>query len=408
MGLFWRKKAQIERERKKHTHKIICLYCFRSFSHDRVMFRALHVLDADGYFAERDETLDRYRSRFGFGTAGEIETVLDPDDFAESSKRYFKGILVSLMDDYENVTTRRVCPFCHNDISKDAGFAPTIIFAITGAARAGKSIFFTCLIHHIRTVLPRHFASFCTPVGSETGRTFMHGLASPLLENGILPISALLKEYPDMPLVFSFSAERSFDINIVFFDPAGDSAYMDIHNHLIRSAKGIMLLVDPLSIPVFGKELAEKNDPDFDPLFFTEPVGDLGMMLLEYADDVPIAVVLTKTDLLNALVHENEYFDSLSAVFENFCHGGHFDTSEYGEIDAEVHDFLADVCPNFFNALKRRFMGNLGFFGVSALGRRPVAGHVNDVNPVRIGEPFLWLLYSLGFFSNELPGGEEV
>ena len=401
MGLFWRKKAKIERMRIENTHKIVCLSCFRGFSHDRVMFRAFEALDAEGYEAQYDEMLDRYRNRFGLGTAGEIEAVLDPDEFDESSKKYHSGILVSLKDDYGNVTSRRICPHCHNDLRQDAGFAPAIIFAITGTTRAGKSVFFTCLIHHLRSVLPRQFSCHCTSVDSNTGRMFKHGLASPLLENGILPISALLKECPDMPLVFSFSIRKNepCEVYIVFFDPAGDSGCMDIHNQLMKSAKGVMLLVDPLSIPVFGKNLAEKNDPDFDPLFFTEPVDDMGVMLLEHAVDVPVAVVLTKTDLLKAVTGEG-HFDHLSAVFENFMHSGYFDVSEFEEIDAEIHDFLSDVCPNFFNALKKRFDGNLGFFGVSALGEKPVAGHVNNINPVRVAEPFMWLLNNLGLLSS--------
>ena len=362
------------------------------------MFRAFEALDAEGYEAAYDELLDSYRNRFGLGTAGEIEAVLDPDEFDESCKKFHKGILVSLKDEYDNVTTRRICPHCHNDIKQDAGFAPAVVFAVTGQTRAGKSVYFTCLIHHLRNVLPRHFSSHCTSINSQTGRTFKHGLATPLLENGILPISALLKECPDMPLVFSLSlsGEEPCEVNIVFFDPAGDSGYMDIHNQLMKSAKGVMLLVDPLSIPVFGKDLAEKNDPDFDPLFFSEPVDDMGVMLLEYAKDVPIAVVLTKTDLFKA-VEGKGHFNRMSAVFRNFMHTGCFDVQEHEEIDAEIHDFLSDVCPNLINALKKRFDGNLGFFGVSALGEKPFAGHVNNVNPVRITEPFLWLMHSLGY-----------
>ena len=402
MGLFWRKKAEIERKRIENTHKIVCLFCFRSFSHDRVMFRAFEALDADGYEAEYDVLLDRHRNRFGFGSAGELEPVLDPDEFDETCKKYHKGILVSLKDDYNNITDRRICPYCHNDIKQEAAFMPATIIALTGASRAGKSIYFTCLIHHLRNVLPRYFSCHCTSIDSQTGRMFKHGLATPLLENGIIPRSALLNEFPDMPLVFSFTVgiNDPKEVNIVFFDPAGNSSCMDIHNQLMKSAKGVMLLVDPLSIPVFGKSLAQKNDPEFNPLFFTEPVDDMGIMLLERVTDVPIAVVLTKTDLLNA-VSGDGHFDPLSAVFENFMHKGYFDVSEYEEIDAEIHNFLADVSPNFFNALKKRFERNLGFFGISSLGEKPVAGQVNNINPVRIAEPFLWLLHSLGFLPDE-------
>ena len=409
MGLFGRKKARIEKAVKESAHKIVCLACFRSFANDWVMFRALEGLDAEGYELQRDDVLDGHRSRFGLGTAGEIEAALDPDDFDESSKKYYRGVLVSLTDDYGNTTSKRLCPFCHSELCEGAGFRQTVVFAVTGQARAGKSVFFTCLVHHMRNVLPRHFHSFCASIDSETGRMFKHGLAAPLLENGILPVSALLKQFPDPPLVFSYSQGDAWDqdVYVVFFDGAGDSGYMDIHTNLVKNAAGAMLLVDPLSIPVFGKELAQKSLPDFDPLFFTEPVDDLGLMLLEEAYDIPIAVVVTKTDLFSAIADDSGHFDHLSAVFDDFCHEGCFDIEEYEDIDEEIRDFLADVCPNFFNALMKRHGAKLGFFGVSALGEVPVAGHVNNVKPVRIAEPFLWLLRCFGLISRKRKDNKE-
>ena len=405
MGLLRRKKEAIERMRKENTHIITCLHCFRRFTHDDVMFRALEALDFDGYTARFDDVLDTYRYRFGLDSAGEIEVVLDPVDFEESCKRYHKGVLTSLTDDFDNITTRRICPFCHNELHPGAGFSPPVIFSIAGATRAGKSVFFTSLIHFLRNKTPKHFPSFCVPLNNEIARNFKHGLAAPLIENGILPISALLKEHPEAPLVFSFSltGDESSEVHIVFFDPVGDSLCLDIHNALMRSSSGVMMLVDPLGIPYFGKELAEKSDPDFDPLFFTEQADDMGIMLLEHARNIPVAVVLTKTDLLKSIIGESELFDHLSAVFEDFRHSGSFDMSEFGEIDSEIGVFLEEECPNFYNALMKRFGANIGFFGVSALGGRPNAGQVAAISPVRIDEPFLWLLYKMGLISS---GGE--
>ena len=405
MGLFWRKKARIERERLKRTHRIVCLHCFRGFSHEQVMFRALEALDAEGYAAARDEELDGHRARFGLPSAGELEAALDPGDFAESAKGHRQGVLVSLRDDYGNVTERRICPYCHNPLPQAAGFQPPLILAVTGQARAGKSTFFTCLIHHIRNSLPRHYSSHCASVDGETGRFFKESLAVPLLENGTLPVSALLKEFPDMPIVFNFAlASAAPDVSIVLFDPAGDSGYMDIHAHIARSASGIMLLVDPVSIPGLGKRLAEMNDPGFDPLFFTETVDDFGLMLLEEAQGANVAVVLTKTDMLKAAGGEAGGFGERSAVFSNYFHRGFFDAGEHAAVDAEVHNFLAETCPNFFNAIKKRHGSRLGFFGVSALGQMPVAGQVSALRPVRIGEPFLWLLAEMGLVPSSVPG----
>ena len=405
MGLLRRKKEAIQRMRKENTHTITCLHCFRRFGHDEIMFRALETLDADGYSARYDDVLDSYRFRFGLDSAGEVEVVLDPVDFEESSKNYHKGILVSLTDDYDNITTKRICPFCHNELHPGAGFSPSVIFSITGATRSGKSVFFTCLINYLRSKTSKTFPSFCVPINSEVARNFKHGLAAPLIENGILPISALLKEFPEAPLVFSFSLadDESSEVHIVFFDPVGDSLCMDIHNALMKSSSGVMMLVDPLGIPYFGRELAEKTDPDFAPLFFTEPSDDMGIMLLEHAKKIPIAVVLTKTDLLKSVIGENELFDHLSAVFEDYHHSGFFVLSEFNEIDSEISVFFEEECPNFYNALQKRYGANLGFFGVSSLGERPNAGQVAAVNPVRIDEPFLWLLYKMGL----IPAGGE-
>ena len=403
MGLLRRKKEAIERFRKENTYAIACLHCFKRFGHDMVMFRALEALDADGYTAQYDDELDSYRYRFGLDTAGELEAALDPADFDESRKKYHKGILMSLTDDYGNITTKRLCPFCHNELHPSAGFSPSIIFSIAGSTRAGKSVFFTSLIHQLRNKTSKHFPSFCVPINNEVGRTFKHGLVAPMIENGILPISALLKEFPDAPLVFSFSLTEgdSSEVHIVFFDPAGDSLCLDLHNDLMKSSSGVMMLVDPLGIPYFGRDLAEKSDPDFDPLFFTEPADDLGIMLLEHAKNIPAAVVLTKTDLLKSIIGESELFDDLSAVFEDFRHSGLFDVSEFSEIDSEISVFFEEECPHFYNAMKKRFGSDLGFFGVSALGEKPNAGQVSQINPVRVDEPFLWLLYKMGLIMGE-------
>ncbi|MCL2456497.1 MAG: hypothetical protein FWD19_02985 [Defluviitaleaceae bacterium] len=410
MGLFKRKKIALERAKMDTTHEIVCLYCFRNFSHDRVMFRALEALDADGYHATFDEILDEYRARFHMDSAGEISVVLDPDDFCEANKNYFRGVLSSLKDDYGNITTRRLCPFCHNDIPQSAGFAPSTIISVVGASQSGKSVYLTSLIHTLKTITPRNFPIFCTPINNEMGRKFKFEYEDPLIEHGIL-LSPAQKEKQQEPIIFtfSFSDESKPEINIAFFDVAGegmvDTAYMDIYAAHIKNSSGILFLVDPLQFRSIGKKISLQNNLNYETSFADEPTDVLSGLVEDYIykqgggiSYIPTAVVVTKTDLLEVL--KSEYLDERSKIFENFTHEKFFNLEKFFEINNETENFIGGIDPNFRNALKRRF-ADLGFFAVSALGSCPENQRVASFAPIRVDEPFLWLLNRLGYIEGK-------
>jgi hypothetical protein len=287
MGFFKRKKDLLERKKMEATHEIVCLYCFRDFAPDRVMFRALDALDADGYEASYDELLDQYRARFGMGSAGELPVALDPDEFSEVNKSYFRGVLSSLKDDYGNLTTQRICPYCHNPLPQSAGFAPSTIISVVGASQSGKSVYLTSLIHTLKTITPRNFPIFCTPINNEMGRKFKYEYEDPLIEHGIL-LDPTQKEKQQEPFIFtfSFSDENKPEINIAFFDVAGeglvDTAYMDIYAANIRNSSGILFLVDPLQFRAVGKKIQLKNALDYELGYSDEPAEVLSGLVEDY------------------------------------------------------------------------------------------------------------------------------
>jgi len=406
MGLFKRRKAAVERSKK--LCEIVCLHCFRNFPPDRVMFRALESLDAEGYRARHDQILDDYRARFHMDTAGELPAALDPDEFDEVNKGHHRGVLSSLRDDYGNLTTKRICPFCHNDIPQSAGFAPSTIISVVGATQSGKSVYLTSLIHTLKTVTPRNFPIFCTPISNEMGRKFKFEYEDPLIENGML-LNPTQKEKQQEPFIFtfSFSDDTKPEINIAFFDVAGegmvDTSYMDIYAAHIRNSSGILFLVDPLQFRSVGRKILLKNNLDYELRFSDEPTDVLSGLVEDYiykqgggVSDIPTAVVLTKTDLLEALQADGEYIHKDSHFFANYTHKGFFNMLEFYNIDGETDEFIGDVDPNFRNALKRRF-SDLGFFAVSALGTQPDGQRVASFTPIRVDEPFLWLLFRLGY-----------
>ncbi|MCL2577336.1 MAG: hypothetical protein FWE27_04720 [Defluviitaleaceae bacterium] len=408
MGFFKRKKEKIERKKLDTTHEIVCLYCFRDFAHDRVMFRALEALDADGYEARYDDILDEYRSQFGMGSAGELAVALDPDEFNEVNKSYFRGVLSSLKDDYGNITTQRICPYCHNILPQSAGFAPSTIISVVGASQSGKSVYLTSLIHTLRTITPRNFPIFCTPINNEMGRRFRFEYEDPLIERGIL-LDPTQKEKQQEPFIFtfSFSDESKPEINIAFFDVAGeglvDTNYMDIYAAHIRNSSGILFLVDPLQFRAVGKKIQLKNALEYELGYSDEPAEVLSGLVEDYiykqgggVSEIPTAVVLTKTDLLEALQNDGEYISENSRIFTNFTHRTFFNLNEFYNINDETENFISEIDPNFRNALKRRF-ADLGFFAVSALGTKPESRRIASFSPVRVDEPFLWILHRLGY-----------
>jgi len=407
MGLFKRKKDAIERGKTDMTYEIICLYCFKNFAHNRVIFRALEAVDAEGYYAQYDTVLDEYRAKFYMDTAGQLPVVLDPDHFGENSKGYYRGVLSSLTDDYENLTTKRICPYCHNDIPQSAGFSPSTIISVVGATQSGKSIFLTSLIHTLKTITPHNFPIFCTPINNEMGRKFKFEYEDPLINQNLL-LQPTQKEKQQEPLIFTFSFadDTKPEINIAFFDVAGegivDTGYMDIYAAHIRNSSGILFLVDPLQFKSIGRKIQLKNNIS-EIRSADEPTEVLSGLVEDYiykqgggVSDIPTAVLLTKTDLLEALKDDGEYIRECSCFFTCYTHKGFFNLGEFDNINDEASEFIATVDPNFRNALLRRFY-NLGFFAVSALGSQPEGQRVASFAPVRVDEPFLWVLYKLGY-----------
>jgi len=305
-----------------------------------------------------------------------------------------------------------LCPYCHNDLPQSAGFAPATIISFVGASQVGKSVFLTSLVHTLKTLTPRNFDIFCTPINNEMGRKFKYEYEDPLIENGLL-LDPTQKEQQQEPFIFTFSFTDGNlpEINIAFFDAAGegmmDNGYMDIYAAHIRNSSGILFLVDPLQFRSIGKKVALINGLDHDPADMDDPLSVLSGLVEDYiykqangVSDIPTAVVLTKSDLLRPLQLEGEYIRPQSRIFANYTHMGYFNLDAFAQVDYEVDEFLQAADPNFRNALKRRF-AELGFFAVSALGAPPDATgrRVRTYAPLRVDEPFLWLLYKLGYIA---------
>ncbi|MED4228977.1 TRAFAC clade GTPase domain-containing protein [Neobacillus cucumis] len=395
-------------------YDIVCPYCFSKFHHEEVVFRAAHDRDDDEALAlQEDEKLNHYRAGFGLAPIDELEAVIDPARISNEHKIYSNHVLTGVIDPYSVVTKIRLCPHCHNDLPITAGKYPSNIVSIVGATSVGKTVYMTTLIHTLQHKTAPNFNAACIPLNTEISRRYRSNYEIPLLEKGsLLPSTEKATRQEPFIFQFIFKDEDQAPLTLVFFDVAGegmtDKDYLSLHAAHIKNSAGILFLVDPMQIRTIREKLlyqmGEHSEEIAAASLGDEPreviislFGDFIAHLDDNKTDIPTAVVLTKSDLLAVLKNDGDYIRENSNVFRNFTHRGYLHLDEFENINGEIQRFLARVDTPFVNALDVYFK-HTSYFAVSALGRHPVNQQVSGiVSPVRVDEPFIWLLYQLGY-----------
>ncbi|MFS0725439.1 TRAFAC clade GTPase domain-containing protein [Paenibacillus sp. 1P07SE] len=413
MGFFDLFKRKPEPEPEPPFYDIVCPFCFGKFSPDDVVFRATHYREDDeDYALGEDEELNRYRERFGLDSVHDIEAVLHPHEVPEERRIYSDEVLIGLNDRYGEVTRRRLCPKCHNELPVTAGKVPSNIISIIGASQVGKSVYMTSLIHTLQHTTADHFNAACMPLTTEISRKFRTFYEEPLFERGDL-LASTQKEKMQEPFIFQFvfRDERKPPLTLVFFDVAGEGMveqdYLSLHGQHIKNSAGILLLVDPLQIRSIRDRIRIQlgDTPGEMAPQYDEPrdvVLSLFGDFIAYQDnsktDIPTAVVLTKSDMLHALKdEEGEYIKSNSNIFNNMVHRDYFNLNEFENIDGEIRRFIEKVDRPFKGTMDVYFK-DTAYYAVSALGSNPVDQKMQTVvQPIRVDEPFIWLLYKLNY-----------
>ncbi|KKO54071.1 TRAFAC clade GTPase domain-containing protein [Paenibacillus sp. DMB20] len=413
MGIFDFLKRKPQLKPQPLFYDIVCPYCFSKFSPKEVVFRAAHHREDDeDYAMQEDEKLNKYRDRFGLDTVYDMEAVIDPNDIPEEHRLYSDHVLIGLNDRYGVVTRRRLCPHCHNELPVTAGKVPSNIISIIGASQVGKSVYMTSLIHTLQHSTADHFDAACMPLNAEISRKFRQMYEEPLFERGDL-LASTQKEKMQEPFIFQFvfKDESKPPLTLVFFDVAGegmvDQDYLGLHGQHIKNSAGILFMIDPLQIRsirekirmqyggVSGEWIPQYDEPrDVVLTLF----GDFIAYQEKNKTDIPTAVVLTKSDMLHALKDEDgDYIKENSNIFHNMTHRKYLDLTESNNIDGEVRRFIEKVDRPFKGTMDVYF-SNTSYFAVSALGSNPVNQKLQGVvSPIRVDEPFIWLLYQLNY-----------
>ncbi|WP_040951453.1 TRAFAC clade GTPase domain-containing protein [Gorillibacterium massiliense] len=394
-------------------YDIVCAHCFHRFEPEDVVFRAAHYSETDPDFAlQEDQALDEYRAKFNLDSVGDVEAVISPRTIPEENKIYSDNVLVGITDRHGILTRRRLCPYCHNELPIPAGKVPSNIISIVGATSVGKSVYMTSLIHTLQHVTASNFHAACIPMNADISRRFRTYYEEPIFEQGMM-LGATQKIEKMEPFIFNFvfKDETLPPLTLAFFDVAGegmtDRNYLDIYAAHIKNSAGILFMVDPLQIKTIRDRLI---------VSLGEETGDLANRHAEPRDviismfenfighqeksktDIPTAIVLTKSDMLKHLREEDgDYIDTNSNVFRNVVHSEYLNLHEFTNIDGEIRRFIEKVDRPFKDAVDVYF-NNTAYFAVSALGSNPVNKQLERVvTPIRVDEPFVWLLHKLEY-----------
>ncbi|MBP1992468.1 TRAFAC clade GTPase domain-containing protein [Paenibacillus eucommiae] len=405
---------------KPPFYPIVCPYCFSKFEPDEVVFRAAHHRDDDqDYALQEDEALNKYREKFNLSPIDEIEAVIYPNTVPDEYKIISEHVLVGITDRHGIMTRKRLCPNCHNELPIPSGKVPSNIISIVGAAQVGKSVYMTSLIHTLQHITASNFNAACMPLNADISRRFRLNYEEPIFDRGMM-LESTQKESKQEPFIFQFvfKDEELAPITLVFFDVAGegmvDKEYLDLYASHIKNSAGILFMVDPLQIRTIRDRLrinfGERQEEEFTSRYDDprEVVITLFENFIGHEEksktDIPTAIILTKSDMLQYLKEEDgEYIKSNSNVFRNVVHTKQLDLNEFENINGEIGRFIEKVDRPFKDAVDVYFT-NTAYFAVSALGSNPVNKQIKGVvNPTRVDEPFVWLLYKLGY----IEGGDS-
>ncbi len=153
---------------------------------------------------------------------------------------------------------------------------------------------------------------------------------------------------------------------------------------VLQHMKGIILLVDPFSLPAL---MESDGRFDFSPAAFSFHrivevlIAGVNQMILARPTDqcaIPLAIVLSKADALPV----KEY-----PFLQELCPNGQF-SRDNGRIRQALNDLGGN---RSIHALERKFT-NIHYFVATALGRPPDHLDVTPFRPVGVTDPFLWLL----------------
>ena len=395
--------------------KFICPYCFEEIDSGELCFQCSN----SGCVRPDKRYTEHQRGRYLLPdetpvTRETVFTTAGPNALL----RMFgvRNPSVSICPECNVETSTRACPNCHSTFPHGIDNLSNMVIAIIGAKETGKSHYIAVLIQQIYN-LYNLFDWSLMAMDDETMRLYNDRFHKPLYTNRkTIHVTTTAKSNQDVrkPLLYSLSivsGKRLKTVTLAFFDTAGedmdDEIAMRTINPYIYNASGIILLLDPLQIRnIRGRVNQSLDDHENMPSLANTAVGDIinKTSNLIYTKrgishsrpiPIPLAVVFSKVDMLRPVLGDD------APIYQPSRHRGYFNIREFENNDAFVRNWVGEFDRQFIQGMLR--YREHAFFGASALGGNPTtAGDLPfEPRPVRVEDPFLWLLWKNGFISGK-------
>lgn len=307
----------------------------------------------------------------------------------------------------EVVSNTRICPQCHYKLPPNIEQSEQKVIAIIGGRATGKTHYIVALIHRLTHAVGPNLAITVTPLGDESQERWIEDFYTPLFEQHTVlqPTQPSAIDYRvKVPLIFRLhigKGRQSRILNLSFFDTAGEdmtsNATLSTYSNYICGADGIIFLLDPLQMSGIRQKMSSAQLPPTDPSASPENIVRALRELFERVNHIspqqkiktPMAFTLSKTDAIADILD-----DPGSPILQSSNHIGSLGLNEIQSLHTDINHRLQDwLSPNFCNYIEENF-ANYNYFGISSLGKQPnTRGHIDNVSPRRVEEPFLWLLY---------------
>lgn len=304
--------------------------------------------------------------------------------------------------------TVRVCPKCGFELPMNIIGTRNYPIAIIGAKECGKSNYVAVLINELKNEVGRSFDCSLMACGDQTINRYRNEFYNPLYRNRTCVRGSDAGDVD--PLIYSLLFKRKVGllrkpvneaISLTFYDTAGENLdsedSMMTFNRYLAHASGIILLLDPLQLPVVRDELAgrvrlpEENTNVTEVLTRTIDVVRQQQGQTDYGEkiDIPIAVAFTKIDAVRPLIDPSSCLNNDSVHIRN----GYFTKSDFDSENQEMQSLVdAWLGQELYQLVSMNFT-RFGFFGLSALGSNPDTNNtIERLRPFRVSDPFLWLL----------------
>ena len=418
--------------------EILCPYCFKRFKTDEVMLQCDNKstrLEEDGNgeyikvpvckFEEDQEFSDHW------GTKVQTKHIFSPH-YGFLERMGWKHLQGKPCDKCGSISMRFVCPHCHNWLPPEMIERGAQIISVIGGPDSGKTNYIVTLVHELR--------EYCNKLGlsvtlQEYGRNkdeYTTNIYKKMKERIFDQHCAVPKTLPkvgEQPipwLVRIESKKTGKAVYLVFYDTAGErfdntTTMQDLK--YFQESEACIVVFDTLAIPRIKKILASKGTEVYGEAYdYRDTLTTLKVYmearLARNVNKKPFAFVFSKFDVVidnqEALNCDVSDFTDNKGKFTNssFIDKGGFSLKQVNSASQSISDYLhaKDVWDQdaFAEDIESTWGDNGHYFGVSALGAMTDAALViqsDEVTPIRVLDPLVWILYKLGGFG--IPLEEE-